>query len=185
MFPEFYEVSEVIDIADPEDKGRVKVKFLRTNVLFQDWIPLKTEFYGAGNNGWHGELGVGDIVLVAFIDWPNKQKPFVDGKLQTRSESLQRVQTDILKMKEHTIIFSQDAIEIKNKNGVTLIKIENGKIDMLGMGPAMYSSLRGELMKTHFDGHFHICALGYPTTTPMVAGYIWNEQILNKNVKID
>ena len=185
MLPEFYEVSEVINTKDPEDKGRVKVKFLRTNVEYQDWVPLKSELYGAGNNGWHGELGVGDIVLIAFIDWPTKQKPFVDGKLQTSSESLKRNKTDILKMKEHTVTFSEDAIEIKNKNGTTLVKIEGGGISVLGKGSAAYSSLRGELMRIHFDNHFHICALGYPTTTPVIAGYVWNDQIFNKNVKID
>lgn len=184
-FPEFYEISEVIDVSDPEDVGRAKVKFLRTGLEPDIWIPLKSSVYGQATDGWHSSMAKGDIVLVAFVDYPNKQKPFIDGKLQTKNESVSRNNTAILKSKDHTITFSDDKIELKNKNGSTILVIENGKIKISATSIANYSSIRGELLEAWLKTHVHIDSMGFPTLTTDLSLFPWNDLIENKNILVD
>jgi len=123
-FPDFYKVAEVLDVGDGVDKGRIKVKYLNDNVEPGIWLTCVNSFYSSGENGWHGVLGVGDKVRISFLDWPTCQKPIVDGKIMTTNTTIVRDGKEIIQVKDHQIIFEDEKVTIKHKDG-TKVEIED------------------------------------------------------------
>lgn len=119
-FPPFYRSATIIDIDDPDDKGRVKIKFLDDNTEPDRWLTVFDSFYSSGEHGWNGILGLGDNVRISFFDWPYCQKPVIDGKAKTTNNSLVRDEKETMFVKGHKVIFSDDGVKIEQKDGTTL-----------------------------------------------------------------
>lgn len=128
--PDFYQPSTVTSIEDPLDKGRVKITFQKTGVEYQDWVSIQDSFFSKEDNGWHGELAVGDEVLVAFIDWPTCQKPFVDKKIRSKQNAIARDGKEFLRIKGHKIEFQDSKVIIQHSNGNETITLNNGDIEV-------------------------------------------------------
>lgn len=179
-----YEQCQVTDIKDPEDKGRVKVKFLRTDMTTETWIPLVDSVFSKGDNGWDGELAVDDLIVISFFDYPENQKPFVFGKVKSKSQTAKREGKETLKIKDHKVIFEDDKVTVVHKNGKTMTVIEDGVVKISSDGTSPYVVVRGEILKEYLQNLFVIGNMGYPTTTVQISGYPWIDEILSDNIKI-
>lgn len=128
-FPFIYRVCEVVDVDDPEDMGRAKLKLLDTEQSPDLWIPILDSLYSSETNGWHGVLGKGDIVRVSFIDYPLNQKPIIDGKMKSGKTSEKRDGAEFFLIKGHKVKFEDDKLSLIHKDGTEMI-VENDKIVM-------------------------------------------------------
>jgi len=179
-----YEICEVIKIDDSEDKGRVVVKYLRTGMTTESYLPLVDSFYSKGDNGWDGELLEGDIIVVSFFDYPENQKPFVFGKVKSKSQTNKREGKETLKIKEHIVVFEDNKVTIQHKNNKSKVVLEDGKISMSSDGTNLYSMVREELLEIWLKSHYHLGNLGYPVATTEASGFPWNDEITSKGLKI-
>lgn len=179
-----YELCEVLEINDGEDKGRVRVKFLRTGLETESFIPLVDSMFSKGDNGWDGELEKDDIIVVSFFDYPENQKPFVFGKVKSKSQTSKREGKETLKIKDHKIIFEDNKVTVIHKNGKTNIILEDGVVKVSSDGTSNYVMVRGELLKSWLNSLFVLGNLGYPTATVQASGYLWLDEILSDNIKL-
>lgn len=179
-----YEQCQVTDIKDPEDKGRVKVKFLRTDMTTETWIPLVDSVFSKGDNGWDGELAVDDLIVISFFDYPENQKPFVFGKVKSKSQTAKREGRETLKIKNHQVIFEDNKVTVVHKNGKTKMILEDGVVKVSSDGTSNYVVVRGELLKSWLNSLFVLGNMGYPTATVQASGYPWLDEILSDNIKI-
>jgi len=181
---QLYEQARVINTIDIEDRGRVQVQFLRTDMITEQYIPLVDSFFSKGDNGFDGELQIGDIVVVSFFDYPENQKPFIFGKVKSKKQSNRRNKKETLKIKDHKIVFSEDKMEIDHRLSLSKITINPLNIEVKTSTPTIFTAMRHELMQLHFNLHFHIDSLGYPVLPPPASGYPWNPLISSKDIKI-
>lgn len=146
-------IATVSNIDDPDDLGRVKVKFPWMGENYQsDWASIAMPFAG-DKTGFFFMPSVGDVVLVAF-DHGDVNRPFIIGSLwnkkakppgtsQDAKDSIFRIRTKegneiifndeknqanrLLEIKTgsgHCIILGSQKIEIKDKNGKNSICID-------------------------------------------------------------
>lgn len=185
IMPRFFDVATVTNNVDPEGKGRVMVKLEETEIDLQTFIPVCSSVYSSGDNGWHGRLGIGDRVLIKYIDYPEKQHPIVDSKIMTRDSSLQQVTEETLKIKEHTVTFEDDKITISHSLGAVKIIMNADSIEIQNNGLSAFSAVRGEALALYLKNHIHIGNLGYITATPEASGYPFlDDVILNDKNKL-
>jgi hypothetical protein len=183
--PRFFDVATVTNNVDPEGKGRVMVKLEETGIDLQTFIPVCSTVYSSADNGWHGTLGLGDRVLIKYIDYPEKQHPIVDSKMMTRDSSLQRIDEETLKIKEHTVKFETDKVTISHSSGMVNIIMNPDSIEIQNNGLSTFSSVRGEALALYLKNHIHIGNLGYITATPEASGYPFlDDVILNDKNKL-
>jgi hypothetical protein len=179
-----YEQCQVTDIKDPEDKGRVKVKFLRTDMTTETWIPLVDSVFSKGDNGWDGELAVDDLIVISFFDYPENQKPFVFGKVKSKSQTAKREGKETLKIKDHKVIFEDDKVTVIHKNAKTKMILEDGVVKISSDGTNLYSAVRLETLKLWLTTHFHLGNLGYPVATTEASAFPWVDEIASKDIII-
>jgi len=182
--PRFFDAATVTSIKDPEDKGRVKIKMTETDIEPDRWIPLVDSIYSKGDNGWDGELAVDDKIIIAYFDYPEKQHPFVYGKVKSTKQTSKRNGKETLKIKEHKVEFSDDEVTIEHKDGLGKIVIKSDSIEIQNNGTAAFSVVRAELLRAWLESHTHIGNLGYVVAPTLASGFPWVEEITNTNIKI-
>ena len=179
-----YEQARVTDTNDPEDRGRVRVKFHRIGMETERWIPLVDSFFSAGDNGWDGELAKGDDIVVSFFDYPHNQQPFVFGKVRSKNQSNKRNGKETMKVKGHKVVFTDDEVDVEHKNGLTKVSINNMAVEINSNGVAPFTVVRSELLEAWLRGHVHIGNLGFPVLPTEASGFPWNPEIRSGNIKI-
>lgn len=182
--PRFFDAAIVTSVADPKDKGRVKIKMIETEIEPDRWIPLVDSVYSKGNNGWDGELAIDDKIIIAYFDYPEKQHPFVHGKIKSKSQTSTRDGKETLKIKEHKVEFSDDEITIEHKDGLGKIIFKSDSIEIQNNSTASFSVIRAELLRSWLESHVHLGNLGYITAPTVSSGFPWVEEIINEDIKI-
>lgn len=156
-------------VTESDPDGRVKVQFKEHSEMTTDWILVMQGVHGSGEEGLHTQLGIGDIVLINFFDYPENQQPFVLGKFQTSNDRIAVDSKTTFYYNEHEINFNSDNVEIKSKDG-SFIKIEADKIT-LEKGSGAYNKIMfGNVdLINWLKTHVHVGNLGFPTAVPTQA----------------
>jgi len=108
---------QLASVEEVNSDGRVKVKFVIDEQSHDEWLLCNHTMYGDGSDGLHSKLGVGDYVIVGFIDIEETtNKPFVLGKLQTNGDSLEVSENTIIKYNGIKVIFENNKITFESLN---------------------------------------------------------------------
>jgi hypothetical protein len=166
-----YMLADVYDINDPDDKGRVRVKFIHCDVKSEEWLSPITNFYGPKNDGWHGDLAVDDRVIISFFDYPTNQYPFILGKYEDKNKSVKRDKKKFMKMYDHKLTFESDKITIQEKGG-TKIVIEDGKVYLYPSSTFTKLNWGTTDLIQWLQLHTHNGNLGFPSGPPTTAAEI-------------
>jgi len=153
-------------ILSSDGKGRYKIKFLENGFTPDVYIQAIQTSEGDGKEGEHGKYGEDDIVLLSFKDYPQSQKPFIVGKLSTEAQRYDSSEKSTIMWKNHTIVFSDDSVEISNSSGIKLV-VADSSISLEGGSFTQFNFDLIDLIKT-FNEHIHVGNLGYgvaPTLT--------------------
>jgi len=164
-------------VTESDGNGRSKVKFLEfpENEQPDLWIQTLTTTYGESDEGLHSKIGVDDVVIVTFIDHPERQMPIIMGKIQSSSERVVTSTDKVIKYNDHTVTFNEDDIVISHSGGNSTITIENDTITIegstnvkLGANASTEKVVKGTTFQIGYNAHVHVGNLGYPTATPTV-----------------
>jgi hypothetical protein len=148
----------------------------QVTVNFQDYetendspeIPVIVPPVGAGTEGDSSPLGIGDKVLVGFLD-VERQNPFVFGKIRNSNNFISGKK---IVYKEHEIEFTDDSVVITEKNG-TKLTLTDGELSLEHNLAGFTQINLGSLVElvNWLNSHVHVGNLGYPTapaTPPIV-----------------
>ena len=112
-FPELYFLAKVTEAGGD---GRIKVQFLNDSLSHDDWLSCNQTVYGETSEGLHTKMAVNDWVVISFLDYPEQQKPFVLGKLQTTGDRITVSDDTVIKYNDITVKFENNKITFENAN---------------------------------------------------------------------